>query len=79
MQPRRDDRHVEPAEIVGHDAAGVLPSINATRAAIIRLRTVAVLVAILNLTFVTVHQLAGDATEKDTRVDFLGVADHLGL
>ena len=53
--------------------------IDAAGAAIDRLRAVAVLEAVVDLAFVAVRQLAGNAAKEDAAVEVRGVADAFQL
>jgi hypothetical protein len=56
---------MRPGKVVRHDASGVLPAIETTRAAVERLRAVIVAVAIVNLALVALRELARDRAEED--------------
>ena len=72
-------RDRKPGEIVGHHPASVLPAIESAGAAVERLRAVAVFEAVLNLAFIALPELAGNAAEEDSRVEMLAVGKDFGL
>ena len=79
MRAGGDDRLGEPLLVVGVDEAGVHAAKDAAGAAIDRLRAVAVLEAVVDLAFVAVHELAGNAAKEDAAVEARGVADAFEL
>ena len=69
---------VDPLFVVSDNLSGVHAAENAAWSAILGLGSVAVEEAEMNLTFVTVHLFAGNAAEKDSRVESFAVDVDVG-
>ena len=68
-----NDRLGEPVLIVGVNDPCVLTSEDRSRAGVLGGFAVAVLELVLDLAFVTVYKITGDATKEDTRIQAVGV------
>lgn len=74
-----NDRFVKPLFILSDNASGVLATEDATGATIFRCGWVITLPAVLNLTLVPHHLVAGDAAKEDSGIETFEMTDALEL